>query len=175
MLDQKQNVFDDFIAAAEWLIKEGYTKPEKLSIEGGSNGGLLTGAAITQRPELFRAALVLVPLLDMLRYQDFLMARYWCEYGSAEDPAVQVLVDIAVSACEGGDEISRGATAGEHDSRTARTRCRALQRSPSIRPSGRCCCGSIAKPVTVRASRSTCDCGSGGSSDLQMWQLGMLK
>ncbi len=77
MMDKKQNVFDDYIAAAEWLIKEGYTKPEKLAIEGGSNGGLLTGAAITQRPDLFRAALVLVPLLDMLRYQDFLMARYW--------------------------------------------------------------------------------------------------
>ncbi|HSF99907.1 MAG TPA: prolyl oligopeptidase family serine peptidase, partial [Vicinamibacterales bacterium] len=86
MLEHKQNVFDDFIAAAEWLMANGYTNPSRLAIAGGSNGGLLTGAAITQRPELFRAAVVAVPLLDMLRYQRFLMARYWVpEYGSAED------------------------------------------------------------------------------------------
>lgn len=86
MLDKKQNTFDDFIAAAEYLIARGYTKPEKLAIRGGSNGGLLTGAALVQRPELFRAVIVGVPLLDMLRYQSFLMARYWVsEYGSAED------------------------------------------------------------------------------------------
>ena len=85
MLDRKQNVFDDFIGAADWLVREGYTKPEKLAISGGSNGGLLTGAAITQRPDLFRVAIIAVPLLDMLRYQNFLMARYWVpEYGSAE-------------------------------------------------------------------------------------------
>ena len=88
MLDRKQNVFDDFIAAAEWLIAEGYTSSDRLAIAGGSNGGLLTGALITQRPELVRAAIVAVPLLDMLRYQHFLMARYWVpEYGTAEDPA----------------------------------------------------------------------------------------
>src|SRR5690606_33314172 len=75
MLDRKQNVFDDFYAAAEYLIEQGYTRPERLGIRGGSNGGLLTGAAITQRPELFSAAIVQVPLLDMLRYQHFLMAR----------------------------------------------------------------------------------------------------
>jgi prolyl oligopeptidase len=87
MLDQKQNVFDDFIAAAEWLIAQGYTRPARLAIAGGSNGGLLTGAALTQRPELFGAVIVAVPLLDMLRYQNFLMARYWVpEYGSAEAP-----------------------------------------------------------------------------------------
>jgi prolyl oligopeptidase len=86
MLENKQNVFDDFYAAATWLIDNGYTRPEKLGIRGGSNGGLLTGVAITQRPELFSAAIVAVPLLDMLRYQHFLMARYWVpEYGSAED------------------------------------------------------------------------------------------
>jgi prolyl oligopeptidase len=88
ILDRKQNVFDDFLAAAEWLVAEGYTSPSKLAIRGGSNGGLLTGAAITQRPDLFRAAIVAVPLLDMLRYQHFLMAKYWVpEYGAAEDPA----------------------------------------------------------------------------------------
>jgi prolyl oligopeptidase len=85
MLGKKQNVFDDFIAAAEWLIANGYTNPGTLAISGGSNGGLLTGAMVTQRPDLFRAAIVAVPLLDMLRYQNFLMARYWVpEYGTAE-------------------------------------------------------------------------------------------
>ncbi len=87
MLENKQNVFDDFYAAAEWLIDNGYTRAERLGIRGGSNGGLLTGTAITQRPGLFSAAIVAVPLLDMLRYQHFLMARYWVpEYGSAESP-----------------------------------------------------------------------------------------
>ena len=87
MLEQKQNVFDDFIAAAEYLQAEGYTDAEHLGIYGGSNGGLLTGAMLTQRPELFGAVVVGVPLLDMLRYQHFLMARYWVpEYGSAEVP-----------------------------------------------------------------------------------------
>ncbi len=86
MLEHKQNVFDDFIAAAEWLIAERYTRPGRLGIAGGSNGGLLTGAALTQRPDLFGAVVSAVPLLDMLRYQHFLMARYWVpEYGSAED------------------------------------------------------------------------------------------
>jgi len=86
MQASKQNVFDDFYACAEWLIANKYTKSSRLAIEGGSNGGLLTGVASTQRPDLFAAAIVGVPLLDMLRYQDFLIARYWVpEYGSAED------------------------------------------------------------------------------------------
>jgi prolyl oligopeptidase len=86
MLANKQNVFDDFYAAAEWLIDSDYTREERLGIVGRSNGGLLTGVAITQRPELFSAAIVGVPLLDMLRYQNFLMARYWVpEYGTAEN------------------------------------------------------------------------------------------
>lgn len=84
MLDKKQRVFDDFIGAAEHLISAGYTNPSKLAIRGGSNGGLLTGAMVTQRPDLFKAVLILVPLLDMVRYQDFLMAKYWVpEYGSS--------------------------------------------------------------------------------------------
>ena len=87
MLDRKQNVFDDFIAAAEHLVAEGYTSPERLTISGGSNGGLLMGAALTQRPDLFRAVTCAVPLLDMLRYHRFLIARLWIpEYGSADDP-----------------------------------------------------------------------------------------
>jgi prolyl oligopeptidase len=88
MLEHKQNVFDDFTSAAEWLIKSGYTSPAKLAIAGGSNGGLLVGAALTERPDLFGAVICLYPLLDMLRYQQFLVARFWVpEYGSAEDKA----------------------------------------------------------------------------------------
>ena len=87
MKEKKQNVFDDFIAAAEWLIANKYTQPSKLAISGGSNGGLLVGAALTQRPELFRAVVCSYPLLDMVRYHQFLVARYWVpEYGSSEDP-----------------------------------------------------------------------------------------
>jgi len=86
MLEKKQNVFDDFIAAAEYLIAQKYTDKEHLAIRGGSNGGLLVGAALTQRPDLFRAVVCAVPLLDMLRYQHFQIAKLWIpEYGSAED------------------------------------------------------------------------------------------
>jgi prolyl oligopeptidase len=87
ILGSKQNSFDDFIGAAEWLIEERYTRPERLAAAGGSNGGLLVGAVLTQRPELFRAVLIQVPLLDMLRYHQFLIARLWIpEYGSPDDP-----------------------------------------------------------------------------------------
>ncbi|MBS1850930.1 MAG: S9 family peptidase [Acidobacteria bacterium] len=87
MLDKKQNVFDDFIAASEFLIAQKYTDKDHLAIQGGSNGGLLMGAMITQRPDLFRAVVCQVPLLDMLRYQNFLIAKLWIpEYGSADDP-----------------------------------------------------------------------------------------
>ncbi len=87
MLEKKQNVFDDFIAAAEYLIQTKYTSPNRLAIQGGSNGGLLVGAALTQRPELFQAVICSVPLLDMVRYHKFLVARFWVpEYGSSDDP-----------------------------------------------------------------------------------------
>jgi len=87
MLDKKQNVFDDMIGAAEYLISEKYTDKDHLAIQGGSNGGLLMGAMMTQRPDLFRAVVCQVPLLDMLRYQDFQIAKLWIpEYGSAENP-----------------------------------------------------------------------------------------
>ena len=87
MLDKKQNVFDDFIAAAEFLISDKITDKDHLAIQGGSNGGLLMGAALTERPELFRAVVCQVPLLDMLRYQHFQIAKLWIpEYGSADDP-----------------------------------------------------------------------------------------
>jgi prolyl oligopeptidase len=87
MRENKQNVFDDFLAAAEFLIEQGYTDRRRLGILGHSNGGLLAGAALTQRPDLFRAAVVGVPLLDMLRYHRFLIASLWTdEYGSPDDP-----------------------------------------------------------------------------------------
>jgi len=87
MLERKQNVFDDMMAAAEHLIAEKYTDAKHLAIQGGSNGGLLMGAMITQRPDLFRAVVCQVPLLDMLHYQDFQIAKLWIpEYGTAENP-----------------------------------------------------------------------------------------
>ncbi|HSS40114.1 MAG TPA: prolyl oligopeptidase family serine peptidase, partial [Polyangia bacterium] len=87
MLDKKQNVFDDFIAAASWLVDHRVTRPQELAISGGSNGGLLVGAALTQRPDLFRAVVCKVPLLDMLRYHKFRIGALWIpEYGSPDDP-----------------------------------------------------------------------------------------
>ncbi len=85
MFEKKQNVFDDFIAAAEYLIREGYTSAGKLGIEGGSNGGLLVGAVLTQRPELFKVALPAVGVMDMLRYHQFTVGWGWAvEYGSSD-------------------------------------------------------------------------------------------
>lgn len=87
MFEKKQNVFDDFIAAAEWLIANKYTNPNRIAIAGASNGGLLMGAALTQRPDLFRAVYCGVPLLDMIRYHKFGYANIWAEeYGSADNP-----------------------------------------------------------------------------------------
>ncbi len=87
MLDNKPQVFEDFEAAADWLVAEGRTSRECLGIRGGSNGGLLVGATITRRPELCRAAVCAVPLLDMLRYNRFLIGALWVpEYGDPDDP-----------------------------------------------------------------------------------------
>ncbi len=85
--ERKQNVFDDFIAAAEWLVTQRYTQPSRLAIFGRSNGGLLVGAAMTQRPELCRVAIIGAPVLDMARYQRFFGGRHWIpDYGSVEEP-----------------------------------------------------------------------------------------
>jgi prolyl oligopeptidase len=87
MLANKQNVFDDFIAAGRWLVDNGWTSRDRLAIRGGSNGGLLMGAAITQAPELWKAVVCQVPLLDMIRYHKFGLGQAWVpEYGSADDP-----------------------------------------------------------------------------------------
>ncbi|MGD8375029.1 MAG: prolyl oligopeptidase family serine peptidase [Acidobacteriota bacterium] len=96
-LQNKQNVFDDFIAAAEWLIDNDYTTSDRLAIQGGSNGGLLVGACLTQRPDLFGATLPAVGVMDMLRYHKFTAGRYWVDdYGSPEDPEMfRTLLDYS--------------------------------------------------------------------------------
>lgn len=165
MLERKQNVFDDFYAAAEWLIERGYTRRERLGVRGGSNGGLLTGVTLTQRPELVAAAIVAVPLLDMLRYEHFLMARYWVpEYGTAEDatqfeylrrysPYQHVVPGTAYPAVL--------LTAGENDSRVhplhARKFAAALQAATASDPRLR--------PVLLRVDR---DVGHGPGKPLDL-------
>ena len=155
MLENKQNVFDDFYAAAEWLIAQRYTRRERLGISGRSNGGLLTGVAITQRPELFGAAIVGVPLLDMLRYEHFLMARYWVpEYGSAENPReFEFLLRYSPyqNVKPGTAYPATLLTAGENDSRVhplhARKMAAALQAATSTDPA--------AEPILLWVDRET--------------------
>jgi prolyl oligopeptidase len=165
MLERKQNVFDDFYAAAEWLVAERYTSPQRLGVRGGSNGGLLTGVTITQRPALAAAAIVAVPLLDMLRYEQFLMARYWVpEYGSSENPD-QFAYLKAYSPYH---NIVRGTaypavllTAGENDSRVhalhARKFAAALQAATASAAED--------KPVLLRVDR---DVGHGPGKPLAL-------
>jgi prolyl oligopeptidase len=183
MLDRKQNVFDDFYACAEWLIGNRWTSPSRLAIQGGSNGGLLTGVAVTQRPDLFAAAISAVPLLDMLRYHQFLLAKYWVpEYGSADD-AKQFEWLVAYSPYH---NLKPGTkypavlfTAGENDSRVhplhARKMAARMQALNADRPD--------AKPILLWVDR---DAGHGQGKPLAarirdqvdqwsflMWQTGL--
>jgi prolyl oligopeptidase len=164
MLEQKQNVFDDFYAAADWLVANGYTRRDRLGVSGRSNGGLLTGVTITQRPELAAAAIVGVPLLDMLRYQHFLMARYWVpEYGSAEDPAQFGFLERYSpyqNVAPGTAYPAVLLTAAENDSRVhplhARKMAAALQAATTSDPA--------AKPILLRVDR---DVGHGPGKPLE--------
>jgi prolyl oligopeptidase len=185
MRDRKQNTFDDFEFAARWLIDNKYTSPDRLAIQGGSNGGLLVGAAVTQNPDLFAAAICGVPLLDMLRYHRFLMARFWVpEYGSSESseqfgwlraysPYHAVKPGVRYPAML--------ITAGENDTRVhplhARKFAAAMQEVAAAVPES--------NPVLLWVDR---DSGHGGGKpidlvlrdlvDQQMfirWRLGMLK
>jgi len=119
---QKQNVFDDFIAAAEYLISENYTSSERLAIRGGSNGGLLVGASMTQRPDLFQVALPAVGVLDMLRYHTFTAGAGWAyDYGTAEDSEEMFNYLLGYSPVhnvkEGTDYPATLITTGDHDDR----------------------------------------------------------
>jgi prolyl oligopeptidase len=121
MFERKQNVFDDFIAAAEYLIREGYTTPARLAIEGASNGGLLVGAVMTQRPELFGVALPAVGVMDMLRFHKFTIGWAWVsEYGSADSasqfPALQAYSPLH-SLKPGTDYPATLITTADHDDR----------------------------------------------------------
>ncbi|HYN19560.1 MAG TPA: prolyl oligopeptidase family serine peptidase [Thermoanaerobaculia bacterium] len=183
MFDRKQNVFDDFIGAAEWLIANGYTRPARLGINGGSNGGLLTGAALTQRPELFSAVVSQVPLLDMLRFHHFGRARNWIsEYGSSDDPQ-QFLYLRRYSPYH---NVKKGTkypavflTAGERDERVhplhARKMTALLQASTASDPA--------AEPILLQVERDAGH-GMGAPVDMQLrkavdemsffrWQLGV--
>lgn len=183
-LAHKQNVFDDAIACAEWLVSQEITSKDKLAVAGGSNGGLLVGALVTQRPDLFRAAVCGVPLLDMLRYHRFLMARFWVpEYGSAEDPK-QFEWLKAYSPYQRVTKSTKYpavlVTAGENDSRVhplhARKFAAALQAATACDPQER--------PILLWVDR---DAGHGSGKPLALrirdvadermflfWQLGML-
>jgi len=184
MLANKQNTFDDMIAAAQWLIDNKYTSPAKLGASGGSNGGLLMGALMTQRPELFRAIICAVPLLDMLRYQQFLMARYWVpEYGDPANPehfAFLRQYSPYQNIKPGTQYPAVFFTAGENDTRVhalhARKMAAAMQAATTSNPQD--------KPVLLWVDR---DAGHGAGKPLNlrirdavdtrmffMWQLGLL-
>lgn len=139
MLGNKQNVYDDFIAAGEWLISQGWTTSEQLAISGGSNGGLLVGAVMTQRPDLMAGVHCSAPLLDMIRYESFGLGATWnVEFGSASDPAaLQWLLAYSPlhQVRDGVDYPATLFTTFDHDTRVdpmhARKMCAALQHSTS--------------------------------------------
>ncbi|MEV0086730.1 prolyl oligopeptidase family serine peptidase [Saccharopolyspora sp. NPDC050642] len=145
MREQKQHTFDDLHAAAQHLIDEGWTTSEQLAISGGSNGGLLVGAALTQRPDLYRAVVCSAPLLDMVRYEQFLLGRTWNdEYGTADDPEeLGWLLSYSPyhNVADQTDYPSVLFTVFESDSRVdpnhARKMCAALQQATSSDPAKR--------------------------------------
>jgi len=197
MRGQKQNVFDDMIAAAEYLIANNYTNPDRLGATGGSNGGLLMGAMMVQRPDLFRAIFCAVPLLDMYRYQHFLMARYWVpEYGAVDETSAGRDEDPNAIGREAFGWLQQWSpyhnirpgtsfpavlfTAGENDNRThpmhARKMAAAVQAATASAPNDR--------PILLWVDRDAGH-GQGKPLDLRirdatdtriffMWQLGML-
>ena len=185
MLESKQNVFDDLYAIAGQLIKDKWTNPKRLAVMGGSNGGLLTGVAATQRPDLFACVVSSVPLLDMLRYQDFLMARFWVpEYGSSEDPeqfewlkAYSPYHNIS----EGEDYPAILFTAGENDNRVHPLHARKM----AARMQNAAANDQDEKPILLWVDR---DSGHGAGKPLSlrlrdrvdvwsfiMWQTGLCK
>jgi prolyl oligopeptidase len=159
MLLNKQNVFDDFIAAAEYLVKEGWTSRDHLAISGGSNGGLLVGAAVTQRPDLFKAVVCAVPLLDMLRFHLSGSGKTWVpEYGSAEDPE-QFKAIYAYSPYRVAHDAGRRAypavlfDSADHDDRVDPAHARKLAALLQANQSG-------AAPILLRIERNA---GHGGA------------
>ena len=162
MKENKQNVFDDFIAAAEWLIKNKYTNPEKLAISGGSNGGLLVGAVTVQRPELFKVVNCAVPLLDMIRYHKFGPGRFWIdEYGSPDNPEqFEYLYKYSPyhNVIDGTDYPAIMISAGENDARVDPLHSRKMvARMQEANPNG--------EPILLLLKR---DSGHGGGTTLSM-------
>jgi prolyl oligopeptidase len=161
MRENKQNVFDDLFACSQWLVDNGYTTPDQLGISGGSNGGLLVGAALTQRPHLYRSVVCSAPLLDMVRYEQFGLGATWNdEYGRADDPTeLEWLLSYSPyhRVTEGTEYPAVLFTVFENDTRVdplhARKMCAALQAATSAAPADR--------PVLYR--RET-DVGHGGRS-----------
>jgi len=147
MHEKKQNVFDDFIAAAEYLVREKYASPQTLGIMGGSNGGLLVGAVEEQRPDLFAVALAAVGVMDMLRYHKFTGGSAWAtEYGSADDPAAfaylskySPLHNIKPGACYPATLV----TTADHDDRVVPSH--SFKFTATLQPAQGC-----AKPVLIR-------------------------
>ncbi len=163
MREHKQQSFDDFLAAADWLVESGRTSRARLAIRGGSNGGLLMGAAITQRPDLCRAAQIAVPLLDMVRYHRFLIAELWIpEYGNPDLAhefdwlhAYSPYHHVVDGTCYPAVLL----TTAEDDSRVdpmhARKMTARLQEAIVVRrPTTPSCCARRTRPGTGRASRS---------------------
>jgi prolyl oligopeptidase len=156
MLEKKQNVFDDFIAAAEYLVREKYASPRTLGIMGGSNGGLLVGAVMEQRPDLFAVALPAVGVMDMLRYDEFTAGVGWVtEYGTAKDPkAFEYLIKYSPlhNVKPGTCYPATLATTADHDDRVVPSHTfkfmAALQaaQSGAGTPDGKAC----GRPVLVR-------------------------